>query len=250
MYDVFDRPTKITYPDNTFNQILYNRLDAEWTQDRLGRWTHQLHDALRHLIVQEDALLRKTTYDWCNCGALEGITDPAGHKTTWIRDAQSRIAQKIYSDGTAENYAYEATTSRLKSVTDAKLQVTNYQYNVDNSLNNVSYTDTTDNPLNPATPTVTNKYDPNYLRIVSMTDGTGTTSYTYNPVPTTPTLGSGLLATVAGPLPNSAITYTYDELGPGHGHFHQRSGWHGQHLQRGLRCARPHYLRHEPPRVV
>jgi RHS repeat-associated protein len=225
-YDVFDRPTKVTYPDGTFTQVLYNRLDTEWTQDRLGRWTHLLHDALRHLVVQEDPLLRKTSYDWCVCGALEGITDPAGNTTTWLRDVQSRVTSKIYPDGTSLNYAYETTTSRLKSVTDALNQVTNYQYYLDNSLYQVSYTDTTGHPLTPATPTVSYTYDPNYLRIATMADGIGTSNYTYNPVPpapiTTPVTGANQLYTVNFTTPQInnqpptlayTTTYGYDQLG-------------------------------------
>jgi len=211
-YDVFDRPINVTYPDGTFTQTLYNRLDAEWTRDRLGRWTHLLHDALRHLVVQEDPLLRKTSYDWCNCGALEAITDPAGNTTTWMRDAQSRVTNKFYPDGTSLNYTYETTTSRLKSVTDAKLQVTNYTYYADNTLNQVSYT----NAVNP-TPTVSFFYDPVYPRLLKMTDGIGTTNYAYNPVPsapiTTPVTGANQLRSISGPLAKAIVSYKYDELG-------------------------------------
>ncbi len=35
-YDVLDRPTLITYPDSTYEQVLYNRLDAVYKKDRLG----------------------------------------------------------------------------------------------------------------------------------------------------------------------------------------------------------------------
>jgi hypothetical protein len=43
-----------------------------------------------------------------------------------------------------------------------------------------------------------------------MTDGTGTTSYTYHPVGV---LGAGRVKDVDGPLSNDTISYTYDELG-------------------------------------
>jgi YD repeat-containing protein len=46
-----------------------------------------------------------------------------------------------------------------------------------------------------------------------MIDGSGTTSYTYNPFTGTPTLGVGRLASVAGPISSSAISYSYDALG-------------------------------------
>jgi RHS repeat-associated protein len=46
-----------------------------------------------------------------------------------------------------------------------------------------------------------------------MTDGVGTTTYAYNPITSNPSLGAGRLASVTGPLPNSTISYTYDQLG-------------------------------------
>ncbi len=46
-YDALDRPTRVTYPDGTYEETTYNRLDAEGHRDRLGRWTHTFHDALR-----------------------------------------------------------------------------------------------------------------------------------------------------------------------------------------------------------
>ena len=45
-----------------------------------------------------------------------------------------------------------------------------------------------------------------------MIDGTGTTTYGYYAVTNPPTLGATQLQTVTGPLANSAITYSYDEL--------------------------------------
>ena len=45
-----------------------------------------------------------------------------------------------------------------------------------------------------------------------MTDGTGTTLYSYIPVTFPPLPGAGQLASVDGPLDNDIITYGYDEL--------------------------------------
>lgn len=215
-YDVFDRPTKVTYPDTTYEQTLYNRLDAEWTQDRLGRWSQQVHDALRHLSQQVDPLNRKTKYEWCTCGSLTGQVDPAGNRTTWTRDIQSRVTAKIYPDQTRTSYTYENTTSRLKKITDAKGQVTNHTYYLDGTLAALVYTDVAGNPLVPATPSVGYTYDPIYTRVATMTDGVGTTVYTYNPIPVvlSPAVtGANRLANSDGPLANESIAYTYDEVG-------------------------------------
>jgi len=98
-------------------------------------------------------------------------------------------------------------------VLDAKGRQTNFQYNIDNTLNNVSYTNAAGSPLSPATPMVSFTYDTAYVRPLTMVDGVGTTQYAYNAVGAPPALGAGRLASVAGPWANSTIAYTYDALG-------------------------------------
>jgi hypothetical protein len=61
------------------------------------------------------------------------------------------------------------------------------------------------------TPTVSFTYDTAYSRLVTTGDGSGTTSYSYNPV--NGAVGSGRLATVDGPLANDTVSYGYEELG-------------------------------------
>ena len=207
-YDNLERVTKLTFPDGIFEQTIYNRLDPEQHRDRLGRWTYTTYDALRRPVSTYDALGRTTSYDWCACGALNSITDGDGHKTSFTRDLHYRLTGKTYADDSSISYTYENASGRLKSITDAKGQVTNYQYYIDNNLQQISYTDIGGNP---PTPTVSFTYDPNYNRVASMTDGTGISSYAYYPI--TPTLGAGRLASVDGPLANDTITYSYDEYG-------------------------------------
>jgi RHS repeat-associated protein len=203
-----NRVAKITYPDGTYEQTTYDRLDAEWTRDRLGGWSRRFHDALRHVVATQDPLNRFVLYDWCICGSLEGITDPNGNITSWIRDIQGRVTDKFYPDQTSTHYTYENTTSRLKTMTDAIGQSTNYAYLADNNLQQVSYTNAVH-----ATPGVNYIYDTNYSRLLTVTDGTGVTSYTYNPVTSPPSLGAARLQAADGPLDNDTITYSYDELG-------------------------------------
>ena len=207
-YDALDRPTKVTYPDASYEQIAYENLDPVLTRDRMGRWTAQTFDALRHLTAVQDALGRVTSFDWCRCGALDSITDPLGRTTSWLRDLQGRATTKAYPDGTLAQYAYEKGTSRLKSVTDAKRQTTIYDYFVDNNLKQVTYSNAV-----VATPSVAFAYDATYNRLSTMTDRTGTTRYGYNPIATPPVLGAGRLFSVDGPLANDTVTYSYDALG-------------------------------------
>lgn len=207
-YDAFDRPTVVTYPDATYEQFVYDKLDVGRRRDRSGRWTQNTYNALRQLVRVRDPLGRMTVFDWCGCGALNHIVDSNGNSTAWFYDLRGRVISKNYADGTITSYRYEATTSRLKSSTDAKGQTTNYQYNLDNTLKQVSYTNT-------AVPTasVSYAYDPFYSRVASMSDGVGTTTYAYNPVTTPPVFGAGKLASVTGPIAGAVVSYGYDELG-------------------------------------
>jgi len=207
-YDLLDRVTKVTYPDTTFEQIVYNRLDAQDRRDRLGRWSHTFYDALRRVVASRDPLGRTVTQQWCNCGSLDRAIDGNGNATSWTRDAQNRMTRETRADNSQTQYIYESTTSRLKQMVDANNQQKNYAYFVDNNLQQLTYV----NAQNP-TPNVSYTYDANYNRIATRVDGTGTTTLTYNPITTTPTLGAGQLSSIVNPYPTSTVTYGYDELG-------------------------------------
>lgn len=207
-YDVFDRPTLVTYPDGTTQQIVYNKLDVVTVKDRRGRLSRTTYNAIRQPVTSTDPLGRVTQFGWCKCGDLRLLVDAAGNTTNWTHDARSRVTSKQFADGTTIKYNYETNTSRLKSVIDAKGQVTNYAYFKDNQLQQVSYANAT-----VATPSVSFTYEANYPRMATMVDGVGTTTYAYNPIPTTPTLGAGRLASIDGPWANDTLGYTYDELG-------------------------------------
>jgi len=204
-YDSFDRVTKVTYPDNTFDQTMYQFLDSVLTKDRRGHWSAMQYDALRRLTDTYDSLGRHTHFDWCGCGALQSVTDPLNRTTTWLRDLEGRLTTKIYPDASQVNYAYETNAGRLKMVTDAMSQSTIYNYFNDDDLQSVTYS-------NAVTPGVSFTYDTNYNRLVSMADGIGTTTYGYYAV-TNGQLGAGMLQDIDGPFANDTITYTYDELG-------------------------------------
>jgi RHS repeat-associated protein len=206
-YDALDRVTVITYPDSTYEQIVYHKLDPVMNRDRRGRLSSTLYNPIRQVVAISDALGRITALDWCSCGALSSLTDPLGRTTTWSRDLQGRATQKIYSDGTQIAYVYEANSSRLKEVTDAKGQTTQYKYFTDDNLKQISYTNTLI-----STPTISLTYDTNYNRLLTTLDGIGTTTYAYYAV-TNGQLGAGQLASVDGPLSNDAVTYNYDQLG-------------------------------------
>jgi RHS repeat-associated protein len=207
-YDDLDRLTKITFPDDTFNEYTYTLLDLTTIQDRAGRKTTFEYNNVRQMTKRTDPLGRVTLFQWCKCGALRGLTDPMGRTIFWRHDIQGRLKSKEYVDGSQVTYRYEDAVSRLSQRIDEKLQVTQYDYNKDDTLKRIAY-----NNAAVPTPAVALTYDANYSRILSMTDGAGTMLYTYFPITSTPSLGAGQLASVDGPLQNDRITFDYDELG-------------------------------------
>ena len=207
-YDNLNRITRITYPDSTFTQYTYDLMNLASIRDRAGRVTIFEHDNMRHIDKITDPLGRVTLLDWCQCGDLKSLIDPLGRITSWVTDVQGRPIAKRYADGSQINYIYEKTTSRVRQIIDEKLQTATFFYNPDDTLGSISY----DNAAIP-TPGVSYTYDPNYRRVTSMTDGAGTTLYSYNPITGLALPGAGQLASVAGPLTNETITFGYDELG-------------------------------------
>jgi RHS repeat-associated protein len=207
-YDAMDRITRITMPDSSFYQITYDRLDPVVLQDRAGRKTFLEYDPLRQLTSRTDPLGRVTRFQWCSCGSIKSLTDPLGRTTAWHTDGQDRLISKQYGDGSQVTYKYESTTSRLRETVDEKSQRTVITYNVDNTVRSVGYLNATI-----ATPGVSYTYDRDYRRISTITDGIGTTLFYYIPITSPPALGAGQIAGTTGPLPNEALSYSYDELG-------------------------------------
>lgn len=204
-YDAADRITKVTYPDGTFDTYIYDKLDLASYRDRLGRlWTYT-HDANRRLTATTDPLGHQTLFGYNGINGLTSLTDPKSNVTSWDYDIQGRLTLKTYPDNSTVTYTYETTTSRLKSVLDALGQTKQYAYAQDNRLSGITYL----NAVN-TTPNVTYAYDPHFPRVVSMTDGTGTSQYSYIAAGS---LGALQLQQETSGLANSAINYAYDELG-------------------------------------
>ena len=205
-YDVFDRPVRVTYPDSTYEELTYHRLDLASRRDRRGRLTRSFYDPMRRLTATRDPLGRVVTQEWCRCGTLEALLDGQGQRTRWERDVQGRVTREVRADGlTDTRYTYGPRTGRLLTITDPKDHVTHYGYAADGQRVSMTFSN-----ASIPTPGVTWTYDSQYPRVAAMTDGTGVTSYSYHPAGQA---GSGQLASVDGPLTNDVITYDYDVLG-------------------------------------
>jgi RHS repeat-associated protein len=203
-YDALNRPTKLTYPDGTYEEVIWDRLNPGRVRDRLGRWSHLFFDSLRRLTSMRDPSGATVSLQWCPCGGLDKLVDANGNATRWERDGSGRVTKEIRANGSFTEYAYEGTTNRVKEMKDPKGQITRFEYFADDQLKRVTY------PNIPSLPDVSFTYDASQGRLLTMTDGTGTTNYTYYAMAAG--LGAGQLQSVDGPLANDTITFTYDEL--------------------------------------
>jgi RHS repeat-associated protein len=204
-YDAMDRLTGETYLDGTSRTYSWDKLDLLAVTDRQGRTTSYSYDAVRNLVAVADPLGNTARLGYYENQKLKSLTDPNGNATSWDIDVQSRVAAKHYPDSSVAANTFEATTSRLKAVTDALGQTKQYGYARDDRLTGISYL----NAQNP-TPNVQLGYDAFFPRIVSMTDGSGTTQYQYVPAGS---LGALRPLQEIGPFQNATIGYQYDALG-------------------------------------
>jgi RHS repeat-associated protein len=210
-YDSLDRLVKVTYPDETTEEWQYERLDSAREKDRLGRWSLSIYDALRRLIATQDPSGKQVEWGYCECGTLNRIIGPNGTSTVREYDLQGRLSKEIRADDSFTEYEYDSL-GRIAKVTDAKDQETHYLYSLDNALLGLSYSNeevsTTDVTFSYADPS-TGLLDP-HGRVRQVTDGIGTTVYTYHPPGQ---LGALLLESVDGPLSNDTVSYDYDARG-------------------------------------
>jgi RHS repeat-associated protein len=216
-YDDLNQLTRISYPDGSYEQVIYYRFEPEWIRDRQGRWTRRFYDALRRIVAKIDSEGRWQQYEWCDCGSLEAIIDGNNNRTSFLYDIQGRLTDRVYPDAKGLHYIYEGTTSRLKTMTDGKGQVATYVHNPDNTLASIEYKNSQGQRVDPSSSQVLGieyQYDDFYVRVKKMNDITGETNYDYWAVQNG-TLGAGRLRWVDGPLPGSIdkIDYAYDEYG-------------------------------------
>jgi RHS repeat-associated protein len=209
-YDAADRPVGATYPDGTNSKLAYTLLDLSTSTDRLHQTTRYSYDADRELIAISDPLGHTVQQGYNLAGRLSSITDANNHTTTLALDDESRMTAKQFANGTSVNVVYESGLSRVATVTDAMGQTTTFTYNADNTTATISYS------ANQPTLDVSFAYDPAYPRPISMTDGIGTTTYSYYPVSLNPTLGANQLHSINSPIAGTSgtdtVSYSYDAL--------------------------------------
>jgi RHS repeat-associated protein len=135
-YDQLDRLLTAHFPDGTYIQNNYNKLDLVGRRDRLGKWSTATYNAMRQLETFTDAKNQTTHYEWCLCGALESITDPLNKTTVFTRDNNGHVTSVTTSDGFTTTYHRDIFGRVTQVLSDAGLNLA-YGYNNQGLVNYV-----------------------------------------------------------------------------------------------------------------
>lgn len=162
------------------------------TTDALGHTTSAVYDADGNKTSSTDGNNNTTTYnynaadqatsvtaadssvsktDYNADGTVADTVDAAGHKTTYGYDPLGHKTSQTDPDSRATTYTYDLN-GNLRTVKNAAAQTTTYGYDAANQATSVTYSDG-------ATAGVTLTYNSDGNR-TSMTDGTGTTTWSYD----------------------------------------------------------------------
>jgi RHS repeat-associated protein len=132
--------------------------------------TTYTYDADNELVktTEADGATKETEYD--AAGQVVAQIDGNGHKTTYLRNPLEEVTTTTDPLGHKSLKSYDGA-GNVTSSTDARGKVAGYEYDADNHVTKVSYSD--------GTPTVQYEYDAHGHR-TKMVDGSGTTTYSYD----------------------------------------------------------------------
>jgi RHS repeat-associated protein len=195
-YDVRNRLIKTTFADGTFAETTYDGMGRPVTStDQEGRVTRSAYDELGNLLSMTAANGATTQYTYDALKNLLSSTDANGRATRFEYDALNRLIKRVLPLGMADLYTYDQV-GNLATRTDFNGKQTSYEFDAMNRL-------TARRPdASLGEPAVLYSYTATGMRR-SMTDASGTTTYTYDQ-------RDRLLTKQT---PQGTLTYTYDLAG-------------------------------------
>jgi RHS repeat-associated protein len=185
VYDDAARRIKTIYPDQSTESVTYDVLGRPTAKtDQAGKVTQWSYDALGRLVSVTDALGQVTSYSYDELGNRLTQTDANQHTTSFVYDQLGRRIQRSLPLGQSESYSYD-TTGNLTSKMDFNGHATTYSYDNMNRLTAMTadafFAQGACAGGACGTTQVSYTYTPTGRR-ASMTDASGTTSYTYDRV--------------------------------------------------------------------
>ncbi len=186
-YDALGRPTKIILQDNSTATYTYSGPTVT-TTDPAGHQRETQTDGVGRLVTiyepdptNNNSLTLQTTRTYTVLNLLATITQGSQTRTNNYDDA-GRLASETHPESGTTSYQYN-NFDKLTQRTDNRGVITSYNYDTLNRLKQVSYN--VGSTGVPATPTVSYTYGTNASqynngRLLTMTDGTGSTTYSYD----------------------------------------------------------------------
>jgi len=172
-YDPLGRTLKVTNPDLTYQELIYDDLLFKVTVfDENRNKKEYLFDFRQQLTSVKEyvgASIYTTSYTYDGVGNMKSVVDAKGQTTSYIYDDLNRLIQTNYQNGTNSTLTYD-NVGNILSKKDQKNQTITYTYDEMYRLTRITYPDTT---------FVSYTYDNNGNRL-SMTDPNSTTTYAYD----------------------------------------------------------------------
>jgi RHS repeat-associated protein len=195
-YNAYGDPVRIVDPLGNAVTIEYDaNRNAVASTDALGHTTRTSYDANNQTvqILKPDGTSSISAYD--GDGNVVKTTDGLGRSTSYGFDGLDRLVTSTDPLGRITKATYDRAGNQVTLV-DPAAQTTSYTFDAADQMTAISYSDG-------KTPNVRFTYDTNGHRL-SMTDGTGTTAYTYDDL-------GRLTKTVDGR--GVSLAYGYDRSG-------------------------------------
>jgi RHS repeat-associated protein len=171
-YDAFGDVTKITDPLGHVTTFGYdpnrNRTSLTDANGNLTSYAYNADDELT-TVTRADGTTLSYAYD--GDGNQTAQTNAPGHTTSYGYDPLNRVISTTDPLGRTTSYGYDGAGNRT-SLNDPSGRVTAFAYDAANELTAIHYSDG-------KTPDVTYTYDVDGQR-TGMSDGTGTSQYTYD----------------------------------------------------------------------
>jgi len=185
-YDALGNRLAVVNAENIATQYVYDELN------RLVTVIENFNDGIYNPAITDEDVI--TEYDYDGVGNLIAILNPRGFVTIYQYDGLNRAIAVTDPLSHTTQYGYDAIGNRTV-ITDANQVTTYYEYDNANRLVRIDY------PAPEAD--VTLSYD-QIGNLITMTDGTGETVYTYDDLSRVQTIRDGF---------GQVITYTYDAIG-------------------------------------
>jgi RHS repeat-associated protein len=221
-WDPLQRLRQVKFPDGTYITNGYDRLDLIHTIDRMGNTNLLAYNSMRQLVASTNAVGTVTGYKYCECGALESVTNAVSvsgieQVTRYVYDNQGNPITVFNADGTTAANLYDSL-GRLTNVTDSfGTSVTNHYNNqgllvaVTNNFGRVmtrtfDFADRATNNVDANGVSIDTTYDVQGRVLTRTFSDTGLEKFVY----TTNVVGT---TSYTNQLGSNVVNYAYDALG-------------------------------------